>query len=65
MILLTHLTRKGIIWNFTLECRKFFEMLKKAFTTALVLTHWVPNAQITFKTDTSNYALTAILSIVS
>ena len=64
-ILLTHLTRKGIIWNFTLECRKSFETLKKAFTTAPVLTHWVPNKQIILETNTSNYALAAILSIVS
>ena len=60
-----HLTRKGIVWNFTLECRESFERLKKAFTTTLVLTHWVPNMQIILETDTSNYALAAILSITS
>jgi len=37
----------------------------KAFTTALVLTHWIPDTQITVKTDTSNYALTAVLSITT
>ena len=61
-ILLMRLTKKGIAWNFTLECRESFETLKKAFTTALVLTHWVPNTQIILKTDTSNYSLAAILS---
>jgi RNase H-like domain found in reverse transcriptase len=62
---LTRLTRKGIKWNFSKDCRTAFETLKKAFTTALVLTHWVPDAPILLKTDTSDYALAAILSIVS
>ena len=65
MILLTCLTRKGIAWNFTPECRNSFKMLKKTFTTALVLTHWVLNAQIILETNASDYALTTILSIVS
>ena len=64
-ILLMHLTRKGIVWNFTLECRESFETLKKAFATAPVLTHWVSNVPIILKTDSSNYALVAILSITS
>ena len=51
---LTRLTRKGIVWNFTPECRNSFETLKKAFTTALVLTHWIPNAQIILETNASN-----------
>ena len=51
--------------NFTLECRNSFETLKKAFTTAPVLTHWVLNAQIILETNASNYPLAAILSIVS
>ena len=59
------LTRKGIVWNFTPECRNSFKTLKKVFTTAPVLTHWVPNTQIILETDASDYALTAILSIVS
>ena len=45
--------------------QKLLETLKKAFTTAPVLTHWVPNAQIILKTNASNYALTTILLIVS
>ena len=40
-------------------------MLKKALTTTLVLTHWVPNTQIILETNASDYALTAILSIIS
>jgi RNase H-like domain found in reverse transcriptase len=62
---LTQLTRKGIKWNFSENCRTAFETLKKAFTTAPVLTHWVPGAPILLETDASNYALTAILSIIS
>jgi len=34
-----------------------FEALKKAFTTALVLTHLIPDTQITVKTDTSDYTM--------
>src|SRR5882724_8561595 len=36
---LTCLTHKGTPWHFTDECHSAFEALKKAFTTALVLTH--------------------------
>jgi len=30
-----------------------------------VLTHWIPDTQITIETDTSNYALATILSIMT
>jgi RNase H-like domain found in reverse transcriptase len=62
---LTRLTRTGIKWNFSKDCRAAFETLKKAFTTAPVLTHWVPDAPILLETDTSDYTLAVILSIVS
>src|SRR5882724_7166421 len=58
----THLTCKGTPWHFTDECHSAFETLKKAFTTALVLTHWIPDTQITVETDTSDCALTAVFS---
>jgi len=61
---LTRLTRKGIPWHFTDECRLAFETLKKAFTTAPVLTHWIPDTQIVVETDASDYALAAVLSII-
>ena len=35
------LTRKGIPWHFTEECCSAFNTLKKAFTTAPVLMHWL------------------------
>jgi len=62
---LMHLTRKGTIWNFTDECRSAFEALKKVFTTAPVLTHWIPDTQITVETNASDYALAAVLSITT
>src|SRR6202522_757467 len=60
---LTRLTRKGIAWNFTTEARQSFEALKSAFTSAPVLTHWIPDKPIIVEHDASNYALGAILSI--
>src|SRR5882724_7345059 len=62
---LMRLTRKGTPWHFTNKCRSAFEALKKAFTTAPVLTHWIPDTQITVKTDASDYALAAVLSITT
>ena len=53
VILLMNLTRKNVPWNFTDECRSAFNTLKKAFTTAPVLTHWIPDTQIIVETDAS------------
>src|SRR5467141_3712693 len=62
---LMRLTHKGTIWHFSDECRSAFEALKKAFTTAPVLTHWIPDTQITIETDASDYALATVLSITT
>lgn len=62
---LTRLTRKSTPWNFNDNCRESFNKLKKAFTTAPVLTHWIPNTQIIVETDASDYALGTILSIIT
>src|SRR5882724_927533 len=59
------LTRKGTTWHFTNECHSAFEALKKDFTTAPVLTHWIPDTQITVKTAASEFSLTAVLSITT
>src|SRR5882724_11825660 len=64
-VLLTRLTHKGTPWHISNECHSAFEALKKAFTTALVPTHWIPDTQITVETDASDYALTAVLSITT
>jgi len=62
---LMHLTCKGTPWHFTDECHSSFEALKKGFTTAPVLTHWIPDTQITVKSNTSDYVLAAVLSIMT
>ena len=61
---LTRLTRKGAPWHFTEECREAFNFLKKAFTSAPILSHWIPGKPIVVETDASDYALAAIMSIV-
>jgi len=65
VILLTHLTRKDTLWNFDDKCRKAFNILKQAFTSAPILIHWVPDVQLVMETDVSDYALAAILSIMT
>jgi len=65
VIPLTHLTWKDIPWKFNSSCVDAFNSLKKAFTSAPILTHWIPDAQLIVETDASDYALTAILSIVN
>ena len=62
---LTHLTHKGSAWDFSNKCHSAFNMLKKAFTIAPVLMHWIPGSLLIIKTDALDYALTAILSMVS
>ena len=63
VIPLTRLTRKGVPRNFSDTARKSFEALKSAFTSAPILTHWIPDKPIIVETDASDYALGAILSI--
>ena len=58
VVLLTNFTCKNVPWS-TDECRSAFNTLKKAFTTAPVLTHWIPDTQITVETDASDYVLAA------
>jgi len=56
---------KSVPWHFTEECHLAFNTLKKAFTITLVLTHWIPDTQITVETDASDYTLAAVLSITT
>jgi len=65
VILLTHLTRKNTLWNFDNDCRIAFNTLKQAFTSAPILMYWVPNTQLVMETNASDYALAAILSIMT
>ena len=64
-ILLTHLTRKDTSWNFDDKYKLAFNTLKQVFIFVPILTHWVLNAQLVVETDTSDYALAAILSIMT
>ena len=57
------LTCKGAPWDFSESYKLAFAALKGAFTSAPVLVHWVLDIQIIVETNTSNYALRAILSI--
>ena len=65
VILLTHLTRKNTPWNFDDNCRIAFNTLKQAFTSAPILMHWVLDVKLVVETDASDYALAAILSIIT
>jgi len=65
VIPLTHLTRKNTPWNFDDDCRIAFNTLKQAFTSAPILTYWVPDAQLVMETNASDYALATILSIMT
>jgi hypothetical protein len=60
---LTRLLRKDTAWTFPDPAREAFDNLKKAFTSAPVLSHWIPDRPIIVETDASDYALGAILSI--
>ena len=59
---LTRLTRKDAPWNFSADCRCSFNLLKEAFTSAPILTHYQPDAPIIVETDASDYTITGILS---
>ena len=65
VIPLTCLTWKDISWKFDFSCQDAFNSLKKAFTSASILTHWIPDAQLIVETNALDYALAAILSIVN
>ena len=60
---LTQLTHKGTPWNFSDSCCSAFQKLKNAFTSALILTHWIPDALMIVETNASDYAIADIFSI--
>jgi len=60
---LTWLTQKDAPWNFSEDCRCSFIALKHTFTTAPILTHFIPDTPIIVETDASDYAVAGILSI--
>jgi len=60
---LTWLTRKDAPWIFSEDCQHAFNALKHAFTTAPILTHFIPDTPIIVEMDASDYAVAGILSI--
>ena len=58
VILLICLIQKDISWKFDFSYYDAFNSLKKAFTSAPILTHWISDAQLIVETDASDYALT-------
>jgi len=65
VIPLTHLTRKNSLWNFDNDCRIAFNTLKQAFTSTPILMYWILDIQLVMETNASDYALAAILSIMT
>ncbi len=65
IISLSCLTQKNIPWKFDFSCHNAFNSLKKAFISAPILTHWISDTQLIMKTDVSDYALTAILFMLT
>ena len=64
-ILLTYLTRKDTLWNFDDKYKLALNTLKQVFISTPILTHWVLDTQLVVETDASDYALAAILSIMT
>ena len=62
MVPLTRLTRKDVTWNFDEKACSAFNTLKSRFTSALILSHFVPGRPIILETDASDYAIAAVLS---
>ena len=65
VILLTYLIQKDISWKFDSFCYDAFNSLKKAFISTPIFIYQISNAQLIVETNASDYALTAILSIVN
>jgi hypothetical protein len=60
---LTRLTHKSAPWSFSKACHSAFRILKDAFTSVPILTHWFPDAPMILETDASDYAIAGILSL--
>ena len=60
---LNRLTQKQVPFVFSEKECSAFNTLKSAFSSAPILNHWVSDQPIIIETDTSDYALAAILSI--
>src|ERR1700731_432593 len=63
--LMTCLTRKNTPWLWSDDCQSAFDSLKFAFSSAPILSHFIPGAPLIVKTDALDYTVTAILSTVA
>src|SRR5882724_1198391 len=59
------LTHKDTLFTWGPDHTKAFKTLKTAFTQAPILAHFNPDNPIVVETDTSDYAITAIISQIS
>ena len=59
---LTRLLKKGTSFTISEDAKVAFQSLKDAFTSAPVLSHFVPSRKIVVETDASDVAVAAILS---
>src|ERR1700726_1169921 len=62
---MTCLTRKNTPWLWSDDCQSAFDSLKSAFSSAPILSHFIPGAPLIVKTDASDYTVAAILSTVA
>jgi hypothetical protein len=59
---LTRLLKKDAKWHFDARAQEAFDRLKSAFTSASFLRHFDPSLDTIIETDSSDYAISAILS---
>ena len=59
---LIQLTKKGQVWNWTIECQEAFNKLKVSFTEAPILSYYHPKKPLIIETDASDLAKGAVLS---
>jgi len=57
---LMHLTCKNSAWNWLSSCQEAFTLLKKVFTTALILCHFDPSMPPIIETDALDYAIMGV-----
>ncbi|XP_065199099.1 uncharacterized protein K02A2.6-like [Sycon ciliatum] len=58
---LNNLLRKGVPWNWTDECEKVFDQVKRMLTSAPVLAHFDVNEKVVVECDASPYGIGACL----
>jgi RNase H-like domain found in reverse transcriptase len=61
-VIYLNLIRKNVKFKWTAKCEQAFNDLKQRFTTAPILAHFDPNLKCVVKTDSSDYALSGVLS---